>query len=312
MMVPRMPLVELEIRGERLMQTVVGASLEHIASGLVFTEGPVWDAASGSLIFSDIIGNCMYRWSSRHGLSIFRRPSNMANGNALDQSGRLLTCEHATSRVTRTDHDGSIEVLASHYADRELNSPNDIVVKSDGAIYFTDPTSGRSARYGVERPQQLPFRGVYRIEPHSGDVTLLVDDFEKPNGLCFSRDEQQLFVNDTARGHIRVFDLRSDGTLEGGHVWADVSGDGPGVPDGMKLDGAGNVWCTGPDGMHVFAPDASSLGTIRLPERVANMAWGNADRCTLYITASTSVYAIRTKMNGHCPVGEEVQHTQRT
>ena len=208
--------INLEIRDERMLQIVPNLELERIASGFVFTEGPVWDVASGSLIFSDIIGNCLYRWSSRQGLSIFRRPSNMANGNALDRSGRLLTCEHATSRVTRTHHDGRIEVLASHYAGRELNSPNDIVVKSDGAIYFTDPTSGRSARYGVERPQQLPFQGVYRIDPDSGDVTLLVDDFEKPNGLCFSRDEQKLFINDTARGHIRVFDVRSDGTLEGG------------------------------------------------------------------------------------------------
>lgn len=295
--------LELEFHDPGLLDLVdlldPDAALEQVATGLQFTEGPVWDAATGSLIFSDIIGNTLYRWKRDEGLSVFRQPSNMANGNTFDHEHCLLTCEHATSRVTRTQLDGTVEVLASHYNGQELNSPNDIVVHSSGAIYFTDPLSGRSARYGVERPSQLGFQGVYRLDPTTGTLTLLADDFVLPNGLCFSRDERQLFVNDTRRGHIPVFDVGDDGTLADGRVWAEVIGDGEGAPDGMKLDQRGNVWCTGPGGIHVFAPDVRHLGVIRLPERVANFAWGDADGRTLYITASASVYAIRTNVGGH-------------
>jgi gluconolactonase len=223
----------------------------------------------------------------------------MANGNTWDREGRLLTCEHATSRVTRTQHDGTMEVLASHYNGKELNSPNDIVVHSSGAIYFTDPLSGRTATYGVERPQQLPFQGVYRFDPTTGTLTLLADDFVLPNGLCFGLDERQLFVNDTRRGHIRVFDVLANGTLRGGSVWATPGSTGEGAPDGMKIDQWGNLYCTGPGGIHVFDGEAVYLGMIRMPERVANFAWGDADGRTLYITASTSVYAIRTNVAGH-------------
>jgi gluconolactonase len=195
----------------------------------------------------------------------------------------------------------AIDVLATHYDDKELNSPNDLVVHSSGAIYFTDPLSGRSARYGIERPSHLGFQGVYRLVLDEQTITLLVDDFVLPNGLCFTRDEQQLFVNDTRRGHIRVFDVQSDGTLANGRVWAEVVGTGEGAPDGMKLDQQGNVWCTGPGGIHVFAPDAVCLGVLQIEERVANFAWGDADGQTLYITASTSLYAVRTKISGHQP-----------
>lgn len=291
--------VELNVRDRRLRDLVAAdAVIERVAGGFVFTEGPVWDAASNSLIFSDIIGNVQHHWSQRDGVSVFRQPSNMANGNTFDRQGRLLTCEHATSRVTRMDRDGRVEVLAAHYDGRELNSPNDIVVRGDGAIYFTDPTSGRTARYGVERPQQLPFQGVYRIDPIDQSLALLVDDFVLPNGLCFDLHERRLFVNDTRRGHIRVFDVRSDGILANGRLWAEVTGDGAGAPDGMKIDQIGNVWCTGPGGIHVFAPDATCLGVIGVPERAANFAWGDADRRTLYITATTSLYALRTLTQG--------------
>jgi gluconolactonase len=216
----------------------------------------------------------------------------MANGNALDRYGRLLTCEHATSRVTRTNAGGAIEVLASHYDGKELNSPNDIVVTSGGAIYFTDPTSGRTARYGVERPQQLSFQGVYRIDPDRAALTLLVDDFDKPNGLCFSADESRLFINDTDRAHIRVFQVAPDGTLSGGQVWAELVGTGEGVADGMKIDRDGNLYSCGPGGIHVFAGDATCLGVIGLPEKVANFAWGGGDGRTLFVAASTSLYAL--------------------
>jgi gluconolactonase len=281
------------------------AAVEVIADGFSFTEGPAWDVQSSSLVFSDIIGNAMYRWSRAAGVAEFRRPSNMANGNTFERDGALLTCEHATSQVTRTRRDGSVEVVAAHYGGTQLNSPNDIVVHSSGTIYFTDPMSGRSARFGVERPSELGFQGVYRVDPRDGTVTLLADDFALPNGLCFAPDERRLFVNDTRRGHIRVFDVRADGTLAGGEVWADVVGEGEGAPDGMKLDQAGNLWCTGPGGIVVFDAAGRSLGRLRLPERVANFAWGDRDRQTLYITASTSIYALRTEVAGQ-PYAQEV------
>jgi len=272
--------------------------LEELASGFEFTEGPVWHPRDRHLTFSDMPGDHMRRWSADRGVTSFRRPSNKANGNTYDREGRLLTCEHATSRVTRTGHDGSISVLASHYQDRELNSPNDIVVKSDGTIYFTDPNYGRVPYYGVERPQQLDFQGVYRMDEDGGGLTLLAADFKAPNGLCFSRDETRLFVNDTERGHIRVFELSADGGLVGGQVWAQLHGDRPGAPDGMKIDSAGNLYCCGPGGVHVFAPDASLLGVIAVPEVVANFTWGEDDMRSLFLTASSKLYRVRTRTPG--------------
>jgi gluconolactonase len=291
--------VELDLRDDRLAELVGPKPVaRRVATGFVFLEGPIWRAPTESLIFSDIIGNTIYRWSARDGVTVFRHPSNMANGNTLDRDGRLLTCEHATSRVTRTHADGSIEVLASHYDGKELNSPNDIVIASGGAIYFTDPTSGRTARYGVERPQELSFQGVYRIDPDRAELMLLVDDFTKPNGLCFSPDESRLFVNDTERAHIRVFDVAADGTLSGGQVWAELAGRGEGVADGMKIDRDGSLYCCGPGGIHVFAPNATCLGVIGFPEKVANFTWGGADHRTLFAAASTSLYALDMRVPG--------------
>lgn len=298
----------IEVRDTRIFDLIANdAVIDYVATGFDFIEGPVWDEANTCLFLSDIIGNTMYRWSRDTGLQVFRQPSNMANGNTFDHTGRLLTCEHATSRIVRMCHAGGVEVLTTHYGGKELNSPNDLVVHSSGAIYFTDPLSGRSPRYGVERPSQLGFQGVYRLDPTHNTLTLLVDDFVLPNGLCFARDEQQLFVNDTRRGHIRVFDVQADGSLANGRVWAEVSGTGEGAPDGMKLDQQGNVWCTGPGGIHVFAPDATCLGVLRLDERVANFAWGDVDGCTLYITASTSLCTVQTKIAGHRSFFKEVQ-----
>ena len=272
--------------------------LEKLGSGFAFTEGPVWHPAEQHLIFSDMPGDHMRRWSAADGVTTFRRPSNKANGNAYDRLGRMLTCEHATSRVSRTELDGSITVLATHYQGLELNSPNDIVVKSDGRVYFTDPSYGRMPYFGVERPQQLAFQGVYRMDADGGDLTLLAADFGQPNGLCFSRDERQLFVNDTERSHIRVFDVDADGLVSGGAVWAEVTGEGAGGPDGMKIDSAGNVYCCGPGGVHVFAPDASHLGVIAVPEVVANFTWGDSDMQSLFLPASTSLYRVRTRTPG--------------
>ena len=241
----------------------------------------------------------MYRWDVAHGATVFRQPSHKANGNTLDRQGRLLTCEHATSRVVRQELDGRLTVLASHYDGKELNSPNDIVVRSDGAIYFTDPTFGRRpTRYGAPRPQQVAFQAVFRLDPATGALSPVADDFDQPNGLCFSPDETRLFVNDSPRGHIRVFDVSPDGELRGGAVWAEVRGEGAGVPDGMKLDAAGNLYCAGPGGIHVFDPNATCLGVIRLPEQTANFCWGGDDLRDLFICASTTLWRVRVSVAG--------------
>jgi gluconolactonase len=291
--------MNIEIRDERF-RTVVGddIALERLATGFIFTEGPVWHPHEKHLTFSDMPGDHMRRWTAAGGVKTFRKPSNKANGNTYDRAGRMLSCEHATSRVTRTEPDGTITVLATHYRDKELNSPNDIVVKSDGRIYFTDPTYGRMPHYGVERAVQLDFRGVYRVEEDGSGLTLLAGDFGQPNGLCFSRDEKRLFVNDTDRGHIRVFDVGADGLLAGGAVWAEVTGSGNGAPDGMKLDRDGNLYCCGPGGLHVLSPNARSLGVIQTPEVVANFTWGDDDFRSIFLTASTSLYRVRTKTPG--------------
>lgn len=273
-------------------------TFERLGTGFLFTEGPVWHPRGRFLIFSDMPGDHMRRWSAAEGITTFRKPSRMANGNTFDRQGRLLTCEHATSRVVRLEPDGQLTVLASHYQGKELNSPNDIVCRSDGSIYFTDPPYGRVKFYGVEREQELPFQGVYRVGPDPRSPELLVDDFDRPNGLCFSLDESRLFINDTARKHIRVFEVSPTGRLRGGHVWAETKGDKPGAPDGMKVDAAGNVYCCGPGGIHVFDPDGQLLEIIEVPEYPANFTWGDEDYRSLFITASTSLYRIRTRIPG--------------
>jgi len=279
-----------------------GSGIEQLITGFRFVEGPVWYPGQNALLFSDIIGNTMYRWSEREGVSVFREPSNMANGNTLDAEGRLLSCEHATSRVSRTDTDGNYEVLATHFEGRELNSPNDIIVSRNGNIFFTDPASGRGVPYGVEREQELDFQGVYKLNPDNRELTLLADDFVLPNGLCFSQDESRLFVNDTRRQHIRVFDVNADQTICNSRVWASTDGDLPGVADGMKLDSAGNLYSSGSGGIHVFAPDATPLGVIRTPEVAANFTWGGEDLTELFMTATQSIYRLRVKIPGYRPL----------
>jgi gluconolactonase len=288
-----------DVRDGRFAE-VVGPSpeLTRLATGFLFTEGPLWHPRENFLLFSDMPGNIVRKWTEQGGVVPFREPSTMANGLTYDHRGRLLSCEHAASRVTRTEPDGSITVLATHYAGKELNSPNDIVVKTDGAIYFTDPTFGRAEFYGQPRPQELTFQGVYRLDPESGELTLLADDFAQPNGLCFSLDEKQLFVNDTERGHIRVFDVTEAGTLTGGRVFAKAEGEGAGAPDGMKIDSQGHVYCCGPGGIHVFDPDGIALGVIRVPEVAANFTFGGDDYRDLFITASTSLYRTRVTVPG--------------
>ena len=291
--------MSLEIRDERFKQVVGEAvELEQVATDFIFTEGAMWNGATRELVFSDIPGDIMRKWSAEGGISVLRQPSSKTNGNYYDLEGRLISCEHATSRVVREEANGTLSVLATHYEGKELNSPNDVVVKSDGAIYFTDPTYGRMDVFGLLREQDLDFQGVYRIDPNSGDLSLLANDFQQPNGLTFSLDEQQLFVNDTDAGHIRVFDVAEDGSISGGVVWAVPEGAGDGGCDGMKIDSEGNLYCTGPGGLHVYASDATCLGVIEVPEVAANFTWGDDDLQAVYITASTSLYRTRVNIPG--------------
>jgi gluconolactonase len=275
------------------------AAPEQVLTGFEFVEGPAWHPGKKVLVFSDIIGDTMYCWHENDDLAVLRKPSRMANGNTWDREGRLLSCEHATSRVSRSNGDDSYEVVVSHYQGCELNSPNDIVVKRDGSIYFTDPNSGRSGKYGVARYQELEFQGVYRFDPDNAELTLLVEDFAKPNGLCFSIDESLLFINDTIRQHIRVFDVRADGSIANGRIWADTGGDEPGAADGMKVDSAGNLYCCGSGGIHVFDVNGVRMGVIETPEVAANFTWGGDDLTDMYIAATHSIYRLKMKIPGH-------------
>jgi gluconolactonase len=281
------------------------AEVERLGTGFTFTEGPIWNPEGEFLLFSDMPGDTRRRWDEASGVREVAKPSNKGNGMTLDNDGRLVVCEHVTSSVVRMDPDGTgsgREVLASHYEGRELNSPNDVVVKSDGAIYFTDPTYGRMPGFGIEREQDLDFQGVYRIPPGGGDPALLADDFAQPNGLCFSPDESLLYVNDTTRAHIRVFDHGSDGTLANGRLFAEGIGTGDlaagGLVDGMKCDERGNIWVTGPEGVWVFAPAGEHLGVVEFPESTGNLHWGGPDWNWLFVPASTSVYRVKTKVSG--------------
>ncbi len=281
------------------LQEIIGkdAQLEKVAEGFKFIEGPVW-YPEGFLLFSDIPENTIYQWQPNQEVKIFRNPSGNANGNTLDLEGRLITGEHSNRRVSRTEKDGKIVTLVDKYNSKRLNSPNDLVVKSDGSIYFTDPP------YGIKSEQEeLGFYGVYRIAP-DGQLSLLVDDFVRPNGIAFSPDETKLYVNDSEKGHIRIFDVKSDGTLENGKIFSELKDPNKqGVPDGMKVDLQGNVYSTGPGGVWVFSASGELLGIIAVPEKVANLAWGNDDYQTLYLTASKSLYKITLKVTGLRPGG---------
>jgi gluconolactonase len=281
------------------------AELERLGTGFTFTEGPLWNP-DGFLLFSDMPGDVRRRWDAESGVSEVANPSNKGNGMTFDLDGRLIVCEHVTSSVVRMDPDGTgsgREVIASHYGGRELNAPNDVVVKSDGAIYFSDPTYGRMPGFGIEREQDLDFQGVYRIPPGGGDTQLLADDFGQPNGLCFSTDESLLYVNDTDKAHIRVFDVQPDGTIANSRVLADGIGTASleigDLVDGMKLDERGNIWVTGPGGVCVFDAQGEHIGTVLVPEPVGNVNWGGPDWSSLFIPATSSVYRIECKVSGN-------------
>ena len=290
--------MSLDVRSPKLLDLIdANAELEQLGTGCEFTEGPVWHSEGKFLLFSDIPANQMKKWTAEEGITNFRVPSGKSNGLTYDKQGRLVTCEHANRRVSRTEADGTVVTIASHYEDKRLNSPNDVVVKSDGSIYFSDPPYGLTADYGIEGEQDLDFQGVYRLSADGQTLTLLVDDFDRPNGLCFSPDESILYIDDTERMHIRAFDVQPDGTIANGRVFAEEEGEGA-APDGMKIDVHGNVYLTGPGGIWVFDTSGEHLGVIQTPERSANLAWGGDDWSTLFITASTSLYSVQCKVSG--------------
>ena len=267
--------------------------LKRLADGFEFTEGPVWDPALQCLYFSDIPANTMYCYQEGQGVHSYRKPSNYSNGLTLDHAGNLIACEHHTRRVTRTK-DTQLEVVVETYQGKRLNSPNDVVVTSDGSLIFTDPPYGLREGLGGPAEQELSFQGLYCVPPGAREPVLLVDDFETPNGLALSPDESKLYVDDTVGGHIRVFDVGTDWALSGGEVLVELkSDDEDGVPDGLKVDMRGNIYCTGPGGVWVIAPGGTILGRICVPEVAANLCWGDEDRQSIYITASTGLYRLR-------------------
>jgi gluconolactonase len=282
------------------------ATIERIAGGLVFTEGPVW--RGNALLFSDIPNNRIARWRRLpEGPELTTFATGHSNGLTLDRQGRLLAAEHGGRGVARIADDGTRTGLADRFEGKRLNSPNDIVVKSDGAIYFTDPPYAvQIGTPGVTRPQgwwqapipgkEQPCNGVYRLAPDGG-LKLLADDLALPNGLAFSPDESVLYIDDSAHKQIRAFDVRPDGGLTNSRILLDMASDDPGVPDGLKVDAQGNVFCTGPGGVWVCRADGTLLGRIVLPELPANLAWGE-DGSVLYFTARTSVYRLQTKTRG--------------
>jgi gluconolactonase len=276
------------------------AAVGQVGTGFTFTEGPIWHPVEHYLLFSDMPADVRRRWDQRGGVREVKRPSNKCNGMTYDEQLNLIVCEHATSSLVRERPDGRRDVLASHFEGYELNSPNDVVVKSDGSIYFSDPWYGRMPVYGVERARELGFQGVYRVPAAGGPPELLVERymFDQPNGLCFSPDEQRLYINDTVQALIRVFDVSTYGSLMNGRVFASglVSEHERGLPDGMKCDSHGNVWCTAPGGVWVYAPSGELIGKLRVPEMVANLAWGGPDFHTLFMCATHSVYSVKTKV----------------
>jgi gluconolactonase len=286
-----------EVLDERFVACQGDQRLEQLYDGCRWAEGGVYVAAGRYLLFSDIPNDRILRWDEPTGtVGVFRQPSAHANGNTLDRVGRLVTCEHGSRRVTRTEHDGSITVIADRWQGKRLNSPNDVVVKSDGSVWFTDPSYGIDSDYEGHRAEsEIGGCHVYRVDPANGECLIVADDFVRPNGLAFSADERSLYIADTRANHIRVFDVAEDGALRGGDVFADC---GAGVFDGFRLDQSGRIWAAAGDGVHCFDADGTLIGKLRLPEQAANVVFGGPKRNRLFICASSSVYSIHLKTTG--------------
>lgn len=276
---------------------LANVKLKQLSSGHLWTEGPIWFPAHSCLLFSDIPNRRIYRYLTDGSVSVFREESHYANGHTRDQEGRLVSCQHGTRSVTRTEHDGTITVLADRFENRRLNSPNDVVVKSDGSIWFSDPTYGIITDYEGYRsdPEQVS-KHVFRLDLSNGKVTAVSSDFNQPNGLAFSADEKLLYVAESGKSHdpdtkavIKVFDVTNHGTLENGRDFAFIS---PGIPDGFRVDTNGNIWVSAEDGVHCFSSEGKLLGKILVPETVSNLTFGGPRGNMLFITATDKVYSI--------------------
>jgi gluconolactonase len=293
-----------EILDSRFETCIIGhARVERLWTGARWSEGPAWFAAGRYLVWSDIPNNRMLRYDECTGqVGVFRYPANNANGNTVDRQGRLVTCEHLARRVTRTEHDGTITVLAHSYRGKRLNSPNDVVVKSDGSIWFTDPSYGILFDYeGQRAASEIGRCNVYRVDPATGGIAIVADDFDKPNGLAFSPAEDILYVADTGithrkdgPKHIRRIEVSGD-RLGRSRVFADCSA---GLFDGLRVDAEGRIWTSAADGVHCFDPDGTLIGKIRIPELVSNVCFGAAALNRLFICATTSLYAVYLAING--------------
>jgi len=278
------------------------APVKQLASGFDWVEGPVWFGDANCLLFSDIPNNRIMRWTPGEGISTYREPSNFSNGHTRDRQGRLVSCEHGARRVTRTEYDGSITIIADTYQGKPLNSPNDVVVKSDRSIWFSDPHYGIMTNYeGHKSEQELPCH-VYRVDPDTGDIDAIVTDMACPNGLAFSADETLLYVADTgamfdenAERHMRVYDIGSDGRAMNGRHFHTVE---PGASDGFRLDTDGNIWTSAADGVHCISPTGDLLGKVLVPELVSNVCFGGRGKHKLFITATTSIYSISLNRSG--------------
>lgn len=269
----------------------------RIGTGCRWAEGPVYVPAGRYFLWSDIPNDRILRWDETTGtVGLFRSPAGYTNGHTLDREGRLVSCEQGNRRVTRTEHDGTITVLVDRWKGNRLNSPNDVVVRSDRSIWFTDPSYGIDSDYeGIAAPAEIDGCHVYRVDPDSGTCDAVAQDFERPNGLAFSLDESLLYVVDTRRNHIRVFDAGPDGKLVGGDVLATCT---VGQFDGIRLDRSGRIWAAAGDGVHCFDPDGTLLGKLLLPECVANLTFGGQKRNQLFVCATTSVYMLMLNTTG--------------
>ncbi len=290
--------LELEVIDERFGAVGGDARVERLYSGGRWLEGPAYVPAGRYLVFSDIPNDRIMRWDETTGaVGVLRDGAGYANGRTLDRAGRLVTCEHGLRRVTRTEHDGSISVVADRLADdRRFNSPNDVVEHSDGSLWFTDPTYGIDSDYeGYRATSETDGCHVYRVGPVDGTVRRVADDFDMPNGLAFSADEQVLYVVDSGRRHLRRFDVADDGSLEGGAVISECDA---GTYDGLRIDDDGRLWVAAHDGLHCLDADGALLGKLHLPEVTSNLAFGGPRGNDLFITATTSVYAARLNVSG--------------
>lgn len=280
--------------------------LEVLYSGCRWAEGPLYVPAWRQVVWSDIPNDRMLRWDEETGaVGVFRRSAGHTKGNTLDREGRLITCEQGNRRVTRTEHDGTVTVLADRWQGRRLNSPNDAAVRSDGSVWFSDPDFGITSDYeGYRAASEIGSNNVYRVDAASGEVRLVADCFGAPNGLVFSADERRLFVSDTGAGLIRVFDVREDGTLSDGEVFAEAAARPAARFDNLRFDEAGRLWAAAlDDGVHCYDPDGTLIGRLVIPERVANIAWGGAKRNRLFIAARTSLYSVVMGVTGAHPTG---------